>query len=128
MGPIEAFELGGVEILVGIRMLVMMAMMSRPPEGTLLGRHAAEKSEAELEKATCFIAAMGKITVKSAANTEFTNEKHEGAKRGGLPIDTGPDDAEAHQMDANEKQSRKGDIKVAMHRTSIMRQTGPGTT
>jgi len=82
---------------------MVMAMMGCPPEGSLLRRHAAEESEAELEKATCLIAAMGKITVKCAANAELANEKHEGAERGGLPIDTGPDHAEAHQMDTDEK-------------------------
>ncbi len=39
-----------MDILIGIGMLVMMPMLRRPPECTLLGRRAAKKGEAKLEK------------------------------------------------------------------------------
>jgi len=43
--PVEAFELGRVDVQFRIRMLVVMAMMGGPPECALLGRGAAEKRE-----------------------------------------------------------------------------------
>ncbi len=113
---------------MGIGMLVVVAMLGGPPESTLLGGHAAEEGEAKLEKAAGLITAMGKIAVESAGDTEFTDEKHEGAKGGSLDIDSGPDNGKAYQMDQDEKNSRNGDVKVTMHRTYNMEQTGRGTT
>ena len=105
--PVEAFQLGRVEVLVGVGMLVVVAVMSGPPKSPLLRRRAAEESEAKLEEPARLVAAVGEIAVKSAGDAELTSEKHKGAERDGLHIDAGPDHGKACQMDPDEKKTRK---------------------
>ena len=113
--PVKALELGGMQVLVGVGMLVMMAVMGRPPERALLRRAAAEEGEEELERAAGLVAAMGKITVKRAGDAELADEEHERAEAGGLHVDPGPDHREAHEVHDNEHDARKGDTETTVH-------------
>jgi hypothetical protein len=91
-----------MEIVLGVGMLVMMAVMGGPPEGAFLRRGAAEKGEEKLEGAAGLVAAVGKIAVKGAGDAEFAGEKHEGAERDGPPGYASPKDSQAGDMDKNE--------------------------
>jgi hypothetical protein len=84
-------------------MLVMMAMMGRPPKGPLLRRRSTEEREEELEKTACLVAAMGKIAVKSACNAELAGKEHERAEGDRLNVDPGPENRETGQVNPEKK-------------------------
>jgi hypothetical protein len=114
--PVEAFELGGVNIGLGVGMFVMVPVMGGPPESALLGRGAAEEREKKLKGAACFVAAVGKIAMERPRNPEFPGEKHEGAKRHGSPGNPGPEHGEARQVDHDEKDAGNGYTNASMHK------------
>jgi hypothetical protein len=91
-----------VEVVVGVGMLVMMAVMGGPPEGSLLCRRAAEKREEKLEGAAGLVTAVGKIAVKGAGDAEFAGEEHEGAERKAFQVDSGPEDSQAGDVNKDE--------------------------
>jgi hypothetical protein len=107
VGPVKAFELGGVEIMIGVGMFVVVAVMRGPPEGTFLRGCSAEKGEEELKGPACLIAAVGKIAVESASDAELAREEHEGAQGGSFPGDTGPKNSETGHMEKEEENSGK---------------------
>ena len=97
-------------------MLVMMAMMGRPPEGSFLCRCAAKKREAKLKEPARLVAAMREIAMKGSRDAKFTDEKHESAERRSLPVDAGPKYGETRHVDHDEKNTREGNTKTTMHR------------
>jgi hypothetical protein len=115
MGPIKAFQLGRMDILIGVGVLVMMPMLGRPPERTLLRGGAPKKGEAKLEKSTGFIASMREITMKSSRDAEFADKEHEGTERHGLQIHSSPKHGETREMNHDKKNTGKSNIKAARH-------------
>jgi hypothetical protein len=51
---------------------------------------------------------MREVTVKGAGDAELAGEKHEGAEHAGLPVDAGPKNAQAHEVDSEEEDAREG--------------------
>ena len=115
MRPVKAFQLGRVEIVVRIGMLVMMPVMGGPPESSFLGGGATEESEEELERTAGLVTPVGKIAVKGTGDSKLTGEKHERAKHGGLPVDSSPKDGEARDVKQDEKNAGKRNIDTSMH-------------
>jgi hypothetical protein len=116
MRPVEAFQLGGVNIGLGVGMFVMVPVMGGPPESALLGRGAAEKREEKLKGTAGFVAAVGEIAMEGPGNPEFPGKEHEGAKRHGTPRDPGPKHGQARQVDKDEEDAGKGYIQASMHK------------
>jgi hypothetical protein len=116
MGPVEAFQLGRVEIVFRVRMLVVMAVMGGPPEGTLLGCGAAEEREAKLKKTARFVAAVGEIAMEGPRNPKLPGKKHEGTKRHGFHINPRPKHGEAGHVDKDEENAGNGYTKASMHK------------
>ena len=104
-----------MKILVSIRMLVVMPVMCRPPERTLLSRCTSEKGEAKLEPATRLVASVGEITMKSAGYTELPDEEHKETQPHRIQVDSGPKRSETGQVNQDKKDARDGNVKAARH-------------
>src|SRR5205823_639370 len=87
----------GIVRRVGIQ--VMMPMMSRPPQRSLLHRAATEPGEHKLKRATGLVRSMRKIAVIPRRDTEHSNEICEPAKRHAEPGRPSPKDADAGQVE-----------------------------
>jgi hypothetical protein len=98
-------------------MLVMVTMMGRPPESSLLRGGSAQERQAKLKEPARFVASMRKVAMKSARDAEFAGKKHESAERGGLPVDPGPKHGETRQMKHNEKDPGKRNVEVSVHKS-----------
>lgn len=61
----------------------MVAMMSGPPQRTLLHRAAAKPSQAKLEKPAGFVGAVGKVTVEAPGYAKHANDISQDAKTQG---------------------------------------------
>lgn len=111
-----------MDILIGVGMLVMMPMLCRPPERPLLRGGPPKKGEAKLEQTTGFITSMREVTMESPGDPEFADKEHEGRERHRLQINSGPKHGEARQMNHDEKNPRKSDIKASIHTDLIARE------
>ena len=60
-----------MNVSFAIRMRVMIAMMSSPPERAFLIRHATDKRQDELKDAAGFIRAMREIPVITSGHCEY---------------------------------------------------------
>ena len=60
-----------VFLLVGV--LVVLAVLARPPERTLLYRHAPDPCDDELEGPTGLVAAVGEVPVEADYHSEHTS-------------------------------------------------------
>src|SRR5580704_9492813 len=73
MGPEKASQRGGVQVFVHIRMAMVMAVISGPPENAFLRGHGGEKSHHELKRPAGLEGAMGEITVISRGHKKHAN-------------------------------------------------------
>lgn len=88
--PVKAFELGGMQIFLGVGMFMVMPVMRGPPERAFLCGSAADEGEDELEEATGLVAAMREVAMESSRDAEFTDEEHDDAEGKGFPSDSNP--------------------------------------
>ena len=54
--------------------------------------------------------------MECSGDPELADEEHEGAQRGGLPIDPGPDDGEAGQVNHDKEEAGKRDTETSVHK------------
>src|SRR3989304_5291560 len=92
-----------VVFLIGVQ--VVDAMMRGPPQGSLLGGRVSQQRENKLEPPRRLVGAMGEVAMIETGDREHPQPKRGecDAKRDGTPTD--PDDAEDHEVDAQERQS-----------------------
>jgi hypothetical protein len=63
MRPQKAMLARGMYVILAVRVRVVIAMMSGPPERPFLIRHAPDESKDELKDAVCFIRTMREVAV-----------------------------------------------------------------
>src|SRR3989304_7592491 len=92
-----------VVFLIGVQ--VVDAMMRGPPQGSLWGGRVSQQRENELEPPRRLVGAMGKVAMIETGDREHPQPKRCEcyAKRDGTP--TNPDDAQDHEVDAQERPS-----------------------
>jgi hypothetical protein len=105
-----------MEIVLGIGMAMMMAVMGGPPKSAFLGGSSAEEGEAELEEAAGFVTTMREIPMEGAGNAEFAGEEHEGTEEDRRHVDASPENGEARQVDHDKERTRKRNTEAAMHK------------
>jgi hypothetical protein len=97
-------------------MLVMMAVMRRPPEGALLRRRTAQKRQEKLKGPTGLVTAVGEIAMESPRDPKLASKKHESAQHRGLPVDPRPKYRETRKVNKDEKNAGERDTKASMHK------------
>ena len=99
----------------------MRAMHARPPDWTVLHRGLAERRHDELPHAARLVRAVRKIAMKRARDAELADEEHERTQHACLPIETGPENPETHEMDADEKNTGQRQAGGSMHKVVNVR-------
>jgi hypothetical protein len=77
-----------VRIAVGMR--VVVTMMSRPPQRTLLIRRATDESQEKLKATVCFIRAMREVPVITSRHSKDTQTIKRNTRRNGNPAHASP--------------------------------------
>jgi len=80
-----------MNIFLGIRVFVVVSMMTGPPERAFLRTGRSKKREKKLKGAARLVGAMGKITVIRAGDGEHANEIEGNADEKSGPAKSGPD-------------------------------------
>ena len=99
-------ETGGVRrvrIVRRVREAVMLAVMRRPPQRSLLERTTAEEGDEELHHSPHFVRAVSEITVIAGRDAEHAHEVKDPAKQQGGDIDAGEQDSEASDVQSDER-------------------------
>ena len=91
-----------MDVVLGIGMEVMVAVLGRPPQHALLQRALAHESEDKLEDAAGRIGAMGEVAVIAGADRENAEPIQHHAQNDGLPGHAGPDGGETGKMHQHE--------------------------
>jgi len=102
MAPEESVPVGRMGIALFVGMAMMMAVVSGPPEGSLLNGAVAPDGEKELGPARCLEGTVGKVTMVKARNGEHSDEVKGHSRQDRNPAPTHPDHSEAHQVEAQE--------------------------
>jgi hypothetical protein len=61
--------------------------------------------------------------MERAGDAELADEEHERAEHTGLPVDAGPEDAEAHEVNADEENTGQRQAYGTMHKANSVRAT-----
>ena len=97
----------GMNVSFAVRMRVMIPVVSSPPERAFLCGRTADPRQDELRDAPGFERAVGKITVVSGGDAEFSDEEQRRAHRQGGRVRSGPKRGQAGQVDGE----KSGDVK-----------------
>jgi hypothetical protein len=81
VGPVKTLLFDGMDVILLVGMLVVVPMMSCPPERTFLSGHTAQPGQDELEPAGSFKGTMREISVITASDAEFTDQEQSDAKK-----------------------------------------------
>jgi hypothetical protein len=95
--------MGRVKILLVIGMLMMMAVMSRPPKRSSLGRAGPENGKYELGRAAGFECLVGEVTVVKSGNREHAHQEEGDRKPHGECAGAGVNGQKAGQMECYER-------------------------
>jgi hypothetical protein len=74
-----------MNVLDFIRVAMVMAMMSRPPQGSSLGGGIAQKYQQELKPSGSLVGTVGKIPMINPGDAEHTNDIQENSHCYGWP-------------------------------------------
>src|SRR5204863_7944905 len=100
--PPEAAE-RRMRVGVQIGVLVMMAMVRRPPQRALLSRRASDAGEHELKDTTRAVRPVREIAMVSTRDAEHANGVHRRAEADRFPRDTGPERAQTRHVKTEER-------------------------
>jgi len=81
-----------MNIILAVRMRVVIAMMSRPPQRTFLICHASDESQDKLKDAICFVRTMREVTVITRRYGKDTKTIKRDTSCNGNPADTRPEE------------------------------------
>src|SRR5690348_4818467 len=98
MRPPESVLAGRMNIVLAVRMRVVVAMMSRPPERTFLVGRAADEGQDKLKDAVCLIRAMREITVITSRYSKDAKTIERGARGKRNPANTNPKDKQTARV------------------------------
>src|SRR3954447_2248229 len=70
VGVEEALVAGRVDIVLGVGVPVMVAVLGGPPQDTLLGRALSQQGEDELKSSAGAVSAMGEVAVVARSDGE----------------------------------------------------------
>ena len=70
-------------------------MMSSPPQGTFLIRHATDESDDELKDAVCFIRAMREVAVITSRDSKNAKTIKRDTRCNGYPANAYPEEKQA---------------------------------
>ena len=108
VAPPEALE-RRVDVALGVAEAVVVAVVAGPPEGALLGRHAAAEGEDELERAARLVGAVGEVAVVAGGDEPHAPEVEDGAEGERPPGHTGDEGQQAGGVD-QEHRDRGGPV------------------
>jgi hypothetical protein len=75
MRPVEALLFDRVDVIRLVGVLVMVAVMRRPPQRALLGRHAAQPGEHELEPARGLEGPVREVAMVATGDAELSSRE-----------------------------------------------------
>lgn len=114
MRPVEALLLHRMDVILLIRMLVMMAMMSRPPERALLRRHAAQKGQHKLKPAGGLEGTMREVAVIAPGDAKLADQEQPHAEQDAGQIWFHEKGGQRRQMHRKKKGGTQGKFKGGM--------------
>jgi len=88
-----------MNIFLGIRVFVVVSMMTSPPERAFLRTGRSKKREEKLKGAARLVGAMGEITVIRAGDSEHADQIEADADEKSGPAKSGPYNEEAAEVD-----------------------------
>lgn len=88
-----------MNIFLGVRVFVMVAMVTCPPEGSFLGTGCSKKRKKKLKGAARLVSAMRKIAVIGASYGKHPYQVEANADEKSGPAESGPDNEEAAEVD-----------------------------
>ena len=92
-----------MDIVLGVRIEMVEAVLGSPPEHALLGRALRHEGQDELKGPTGGKGAVGKIAVIAGADREHPDPIESHPDSDGLPGHARPDGREAGEMDEKER-------------------------
>src|SRR5439155_21327519 len=104
MGPPKAVDPGRMRILDRIRMAVVLAVVSRPPERSLLHGAASQTGEHKLKPPARFIRAMREVAMVAGGESEHAYEVKAGTKHDAQRRGRHEENRQAGQMHKNKRQ------------------------
>jgi hypothetical protein len=103
MGPPKAAEAGGVDVILLVGMLVVVAMNGGPPERAALDGGIAERGEDELAETARLKAAMGKVAMIEAGDGEHPHKVECRGHDGGRPTKADGENEETTRVQKDER-------------------------
>ena len=109
-----------MDVVLGIGMKMMMAVLGRPPENALLGGGLGQEREQELERAARGVSPMRKVAVVTRADGEHPQPVESDGDRRRLPGHAGPNCGKAREVKEDEGDSgRIEDIVVGLRQFRV---------
>lgn len=96
--PPKTMDMGRVCVLGFVRVLMMVAMMISPPEGSALHASGSEQSEQELAEARGAVRFVGKIAVVDACDRKHADEIEGEGDASDEPTTASPDHSRAAEV------------------------------
>src|SRR5215204_2143055 len=116
VGIEESLVAWRVDIVLGVRMQVMMAVLGGPPENAFLRRALGEKGEDELESPAGAVSAMREVTVVARTDGEHAKPVEGDPDPNGCTCHTRPDRPEAGEVNEDERHAFRVEDVVLMRR------------
>ena len=88
-----------MQVILQVRIIMMMAMMSGPPEDAFLSGRRAYPGHDELKGSAGLVRAMGEISMVATSDGPHANEIQENAEDDGGAIHSGPNRSETGEME-----------------------------
>src|SRR6266851_4472101 len=121
MRPPEAVGPRRVRILDGIRMAMVLAVVSAPPQRPFLHGTASENTQQELKPPAGLIRAMGEIAMIAGRNPKHAHKVEAGAEYHALPSSRGEENPKTGQVHGKKRQAfypcGRGPRPKSRHRT-----------
>ena len=96
-----------MDVLRPVRVLVVVAVIGRPPEHALLGRRLSQQRQQELGHAGQPVGAMAEVAVEAGRDGEHPQVVGAEAEGDALPGEADGEDAEGRDMDEEEADERR---------------------
>src|SRR5215207_7296232 len=116
VGIEESLVAWRVDIVLGVRMQVMMAVLGGPPENAFLRRALGEKGEDELESPAGAVSAMREVSVVARTDGEHAKPVEGDPDPNGCTCHTRPDRPEAGEVNEDERHAFRVEDVVLMRR------------